>query len=95
MPLCKYGCGEEVQFIDGKAYSLQNHMKVCDKGNAGKKKAKEPELSDEEEQIRAATLVGLIKWFGDKRARVLLPRLEGNTPEERIRHAIRLEAGES
>ena len=39
MPLCKYGCNEEVTYIDGKPYSLQNHMKVCSKGNAGKKKA--------------------------------------------------------
>ena len=38
MPLCKYGCNEEVTYIDGKPYSLQNHMKVCSKGNAGKKK---------------------------------------------------------
>ena len=40
MPLCKYGCNEEVTYIDGKPYSLQNHMKVCSKGNAGKKKPK-------------------------------------------------------
>ena len=42
MSLCKYGCGEEVTWIDGKPYSLQNHMKVCSKGNAGKKKALGP-----------------------------------------------------
>ena len=42
MPLCKYGCNEEVTYIDGKPYSLQNHMKVCSKGNAGKKKASGP-----------------------------------------------------
>ena len=29
MTLCKYGCGEEITWIDGKPYSLQNHYKVC------------------------------------------------------------------
>ena len=38
MSECKYGCGEEITWIDGKPYSLQNHMKVCSKGNAGNKK---------------------------------------------------------
>ena len=35
MTLCKYGCGEEITWIDGKPYSLQNHYKVC--RPAGKK----------------------------------------------------------
>ena len=35
MSLCKYGCGEEITWIDGKPFSLQNHYKVC--RPAGKK----------------------------------------------------------
>ena len=40
MTLCKYGCGEEITWIDGRPYSLQSHFKVC--RPAGKKPGKRP-----------------------------------------------------
>ena len=36
MTICKYGCGEEITWIDGKPYSLQNHYKVCRPGEPPK-----------------------------------------------------------
>ena len=37
MSLCKYGCGEEITWIDGRPYSLQSHFTVC---RPGEKKVK-------------------------------------------------------
>ena len=50
--LCKYGCGEEITWIDGKPFSLQSHFKVCRPG--GKAKPSKPEHYDE----AMAVLVG-------------------------------------
>ncbi len=73
--LCKYGCGEDVTFIDGKPFSLQNHMKVCNKGNAGKKK---PAPIKVDRQVAA----DLTQAFGTIRAQDLAAKYPGKTAEQ-------------
>ncbi len=70
MPLCKYGCGEEITWIDGKPFSLQSHFKVC--RPAGKKKPK----PDRE------LIVALTAPFGPERANELVDKYPGKTAEE-------------
>ncbi len=73
MPICKYGCGEEVTFIDGKPFSLQNHFKVCRPG--GKKKAAPVKVDG-----RVAD--DLTPAYGSQRARELVQKYPGLTAEQ-------------
>ena len=85
MPLCKYGCGEEVTFIDGKPFSLQNHMKVCSKGNAGKKKPAIPKPPQYEEAL--AALTGTL-GYKVREAIAMLEGLEGADAAELVEAAM-------
>ena len=83
--LCKYGCGEEITWIDGKPFSLQSHFKVCGPNGRHKKAKPGPQHS----AIDKATLEALEHNFGLKRALELARVVTGDTVEDRLTDAFK------
>lgn len=80
MSLCKYGCGEEITWIDGRPFSLQSHFKVC--RPAGKK----PVLGPNHDALAFDGLRRL--GFKATEAHDMLDRATGETSEELVASAL-------